>query len=181
VLLLRLVNVALGVLPHEDAVQLVVVLVVFAQNWYCTQPTPASVAVDAVTVTVLPHVCVGNALMVGTVDACLSILICADVFIVVSTFHAVSVVRYLTYWLLHVVHALHVTFTEVHAVVGVHEPVVSTQYTVVHDSLGVNVTEKSVLLQVLLALSVVTGAVVSIHEIIFDKAYDVLLFASIAL
>ena len=71
---------------------------------------------------------------------------------------------------MHVFHAVHVTDTLVHTVHGVHDHTVSTQYLVVdHQSFDVNVTVWSVDVRVLFALSVVTGANVSIHVRVIVK------------
>ena len=126
---------------------------------FVCNPAPASLAL-VICKLHATHSC-PDALLNVNVGACLSILICADV-LIASTLPAVSVLLYLTYCDAHVVPALHVTVTVVPLVFGVQVPVVSTQYCVVDDSFGVNVTEKSVFLHVLFALSVVTGGNVSI-------------------
>ena len=90
----------------------------------------------------------------------MSILICTDV-CTLSTFHARSVVRYITY-LTHTVHASHVTFTDVPTVVGAHHVgELLTQYSVVHVLFEVNVTVTLLPVHAVDALSVVSGGTVS--------------------
>ncbi|MBU0626644.1 hypothetical protein KKG31_04960 [Patescibacteria group bacterium] len=73
------------------------------------------------------------------------------------------------------VHATHVTETDVHKIVGVHVPHVSTQYSVhdvpTHPSVGVSVTVTSTLPVMEFALSVVIGAVISYIYVVIPQVF----------